>query len=108
MEASKSPKMGQRGARGRPGDLWARPTPRPRKEAAWVGPTSSGALLLPIFTPPRENPSIGSRIANFSIVPPPQRFRDREHHETSSPHQAGGSIDLWELLHHNGHFSDVS
>nr|BAK04807.1 predicted protein [Hordeum vulgare subsp. vulgare] len=69
---------GPHGARGRPGDMLARTRPRSRQEAAWVGPTSSGSLLWPIFSPSRGNPSTTSRIANFSIVPPSQRFRDRE------------------------------
>ena len=50
-------KEGQRGGcRGHPGRLLARPGPRPQQEVAWVGPTSSGALLLPIFRVPRGKP----------------------------------------------------
>ncbi|KAI5006513.1 hypothetical protein ZWY2020_033756 [Hordeum vulgare] len=100
--------MGQRGATGLPDDPWVRPGPRSRQEAAWVGPTYSGALLQPILTPARENPSITSRIANFSIVPLPQRFRHQERQETSSQHPARGRIDLRELLHLHGCFPDVS
>ena len=40
-EASRSTKMGQRGSRGCPGGLPARPGPWPRPHVAWVGPTSS-------------------------------------------------------------------
>ena len=50
-------KMGQRGATGPAGDLLARPTPWPRREAAWAGATPSGALLwLLFFTPDEEIP----------------------------------------------------
>ena len=72
--ASGSPKEGQRWRRGLPGGLLARPGPRSRQEVAWVGPTSSGALLWPIFRVLRGNPRRLSGIANFSIVSPPQRF----------------------------------
>ena len=51
-EASGSPKEGERGARGLPGGLLARPGPRLHQEVAWVGPTSFVALLWPIFSVP--------------------------------------------------------
>ena len=65
MESSRSPKMGHSGARCCPSDLLARPGPRTRQEVTWVGPTSSDALIWPIFTPPNGNPSIISRNREF-------------------------------------------
>jgi hypothetical protein len=56
--------MGQRGATRAPGALVARPPPRPRQEAAWVGPTPSGALPWLLFLPVTEKSQIRSPFAN--------------------------------------------
>ena len=46
--------LGQRGARGALGALLVRPPPWSRREAAWGGPTPSGALPGPLFLPVTE------------------------------------------------------
>ena len=63
-EETKCQKWGQRGARGCPGALWARP-PRPRRGGAWVGPTPPGALLRLVFLLPTQKPQIRSSFAVF-------------------------------------------
>ena len=50
--------MGQRWATRPLGDLVARPAPWPRREAAWVGATPSGALPWLLFLPPWREPDL--------------------------------------------------
>src|SRR3954470_16717411 len=48
-EGNQYQKKGQRGAKGGPGALVARPSPWPCRGVAWVGPTSSAALPRLVF-----------------------------------------------------------
>ena len=63
-EGTKCQKWGQRGARGCPGALWARP-PGPRRGVAWVGPTPPGALLCLVFLLTTRKPQIRSSFRSF-------------------------------------------
>src|SRR4051812_34123570 len=53
------------GARGAPSALLARPTPWSRREAAWGGPTHSGALPGPLFLAVAEKPQNRGRFSNL-------------------------------------------
>src|SRR3954462_7003319 len=65
-----------------------------------------GPLLAPLAAPLRKTPRRGTLFRGLSSVPPPSRFQDREHQNTSSRHPAGGRNHLRELLHHHGCFPD--
>src|SRR3954463_15922803 len=64
-EGTQNQKRGQRGTKGGPGALVARASPWPRRGVAWVGPTSPGALLRPVFYLVTENPQIRSSSPSF-------------------------------------------
>src|SRR3954471_17134818 len=101
-EGTRSLKRSQRGAKGGPGALVARPSPWPRRGVAWVGPTSPGALLRPVFYLVTEKPQIRSSFPSFRrgaaatlcsssggliwrlIWPPERGDRRRRHHHHHS------------------------
>src|SRR3954462_429111 len=90
------PGRGQRGARG-------------AQAATRRGPWStSGCPPSPIYSPSRGNSRRRTLFRKLASVPPPPRFRDREHQKTSSRHPAGGRIDLRESPLHHGCSPDVS
>ena len=59
------PEMEPEGSQGAPGGLLARPPPWPRREAAWGGPTPSGALPVPLFLPVTEKAQNGSPFSDL-------------------------------------------
>src|SRR3954469_21854075 len=64
-EGNQYQKKGQRGAKGGPGALVARPSPWPRRGVAWVGPTSFAALPRLIFYLVTEKSQIRSYSPSF-------------------------------------------
>src|SRR4051812_9664416 len=101
-EGNQDQKKGQRGAKGGPGALMARPSPWPRRGVAWVCPTSSAALPRLVFYLVTEKSQIRSPFPSFRcgaaaalcsssggliwrLIWPPERGdrRHRHHHHYS-------------------------
>src|SRR3954468_17551182 len=64
-EGNQYQKKGQKGAKGGPGALLARPSPWPRRGVAWVAPTSSAALPRLVFYLVTEKSQIRSHPSSF-------------------------------------------
>jgi hypothetical protein len=101
-EASRSPKMIWRGARGQAHHRVARPSPWPRHHMVRPGGPPSDAALSPISSPRREKPkgwiAFPRNILQATAVAIARSGGSR----SSSRHPAGG------LLHHHGRlWSDV-
>src|SRR4051812_11429551 len=101
-EGNQDQKKGQRGAKGGPDALVARPSPWPRRGVAWVGPTSFAALPRLVFYLVTEKYQIRSLFPSFRrgaaaalcsssggliwrLIWPPERGdrRHRHHHHHS-------------------------
>jgi hypothetical protein len=101
-EASRSPKMRQRGARGQPHPRVARPAPGPRHQGVRPAGPPPDASLPPIYSPRREKPkgqiAFPRNILQVAAVVDVRSGGSR----SSSRHPAVG------FLHHHGRLrSDV-
>src|ERR1041385_6354647 len=83
QEASRRAREGPKGSQGGPGGHPARPHPWSRQGGAWSLWPTSGCPPSPIYSPSRGNCKIRTLIRKLSSVPPPPRFRDREHQKTT-------------------------
>ena len=103
-----STEEGPEGSQGGPGGHPARPHPWPCQGGAWGPWSTSGCPPSPIYSPSRGNSEDKTLFRKLASVPPPPRFRDREHQKTSSRHPVGGRIDLRESPLHHGCSPDDS
>jgi hypothetical protein len=77
-EASRSPKMRQRGPTGWPHPRAARPSPGPRHHGVRPPGPPPDAALPPIYSPRREKPKTQLVFHENYCKPPPSLMRDRE------------------------------
>jgi hypothetical protein len=104
----RSPKMRQKGARGRPHPRTAWPGPGPRHQGVSPPGPPPNAALPPIYSPQREKPKARSIFHETKCKPPPSSTRDREGPEALPGTLPERAITARGLLHHHGRLqSDV-
>jgi hypothetical protein len=107
-EASRSPKMRRREARGQPHPRVARPRPWPHHQGVRPSGPPPDAALPPIYSPRREKPKPRSIFLKTYCKPPPSSTRDREGPEALPGTLPKRGIPTGGLLHHHGRLrSDV-
>jgi hypothetical protein len=100
-EASRRPKMRQRGARSQPHPRVARPTPGPRHQGVRPAGPPPDAALSPIYSPQQEKPkgqiALPRNIlqADVVIIARSRGSRSSSRHPTGEGNPGG-------LLHHHG------
>jgi hypothetical protein len=107
-EASRSPKMRRREARGWPHPRAARRRPGPRHQGVRLPGPPPDAALPPIYSPRQEKPKPRSIFHETYCKPPPSSTRDREGPEALPGTLPERGIPVGGLLHHHGRLrSDV-
>jgi hypothetical protein len=107
-DTRRSPKMRQRGTRGRTHHATARATPWPRWAVVWAPGPLPDAALPSIYSPRQENLKDQSIFHETYCKPPPSSMRDREGPEALPGTLLERGITIGGLLHHHGRFwSDV-
>jgi hypothetical protein len=108
LDTRRSPKMRQRGARGRPHPRAAWPIPGPRHQGVRPPGPPPDAALPPIYSPLWEKPKTRSILLETYCRPPPSSMRDREGPEALPGTLPERGITAVGLLHHHGRLqSDV-
>jgi hypothetical protein len=107
-ETRRSPKMRQRGARGRPHPRVAQAKAWPRHQGVSRPGPPPHAALLPIYSPHREKPKDPINFPETHREPPPSSTRDREAPEALPDTLPKRGIATGSLLHcHACHRSDA-